>query len=39
MDARDWPALIMRVEDGVNREEWDEIDGLKFLRGLGAIPS
>jgi len=30
---------IMRIEDGKNREEWDELDGLKFLKELGAIPS
>ena len=30
---------IMHIQDGKNREEWNEIDGLKFMRGLGAIPS
>ena len=27
---------FMRIEDGQNREEWVELDGVKFMAELGA---
>lgn len=29
---------IMRIQDGLNAEEWDEVNFLPLLRALGAIP-
>lgn len=30
---------IMRIKDGMNFQEWDEVDGLKLMREIGAIPA
>jgi len=30
---------MMRIEDGLNREEWLELDGLKIMREIGILRS
>ncbi len=29
---------IMRIEDGLNAEEWDELNFLPLMKALGAVP-
>jgi predicted ester cyclase len=29
---------IMRIKDGLNAEEWDEVNFLPLMKALGAVP-